>query len=144
MIVHGYTKIGSILVTIDGETWDVPDDMSSRMRQLIYEWEFDEDGNRVNTIPPYVPEPEPPVIIIVNSFDFWDRVTETESDEIEDWLLTQTSKFRRMFNAATEYRSDNSLWETLEPGLKTLFGEVRAAQLLASSATERNSDADNV
>ncbi|EHJ98823.1 hypothetical protein AT5A_09020 [Agrobacterium tumefaciens 5A] len=37
--------------------------MASRFRQLIAEWEFDEDGNRVNVIPPYVaaPAPAPPI-----------------------------------------------------------------------------------
>ncbi len=49
MQVHGYTATGSISATIDGETWDIPDDMSSRFRQMIAEWE--EEGN---SIPPYV------------------------------------------------------------------------------------------
>ncbi len=50
MQVHGYTSTGSISATIDGEKWDVPDDMASRFRQLIAEWE--EEGN---VIPPHVP-----------------------------------------------------------------------------------------
>lgn len=61
MQVHGYTATGSISATIDGETWDIPDDMSSRFRQLIAEWEFNEDDERVNTIPPYV-APELPEV----------------------------------------------------------------------------------
>ncbi|HBT70052.1 MAG TPA: hypothetical protein DEB63_19680 [Agrobacterium sp.] len=61
MQVHGYTALGSISATIDGDLWDVPDDMSSRFRQMIAEWEFDEEGNRVNTIPPYV-APEVPEV----------------------------------------------------------------------------------
>jgi hypothetical protein len=56
MQVHGYTSIGSISATIEGELWDVPDDMSSRFRQMIAEWE--EEGN---TIPPYV-APEVPEV----------------------------------------------------------------------------------
>lgn len=55
MQVHGYTAAGSISATIDGETWDIPDDMSSRFRQMIAEWEFNGEGERVNTIPPYAP-----------------------------------------------------------------------------------------
>lgn len=50
MQVHGYTATGSISATIDGETWDIPDDMSSRFRQMIAEWE--DEGN---TIPVYSP-----------------------------------------------------------------------------------------
>lgn len=50
MEVHGYTASGSISATIEGENWDVPDDMTSRLRQKIAEWQ--EEGNN---IPPYVP-----------------------------------------------------------------------------------------
>lgn len=56
MQVHGYTSIGSISATIEGDLWDVPDDMSSRFRQMIAEWEA--EGN---TIPPYV-APEVPEV----------------------------------------------------------------------------------
>lgn len=56
MQVHGYTALGSISATIDGELWDVPDDMSSRFRQMIAEWE--DEGN---TIPPYI-APEVPEV----------------------------------------------------------------------------------
>lgn len=56
MQVHGYTAIGSISATIEGELWDVPDDMSSRFRQMIAEWE--DEGN---TISPYV-APELPEV----------------------------------------------------------------------------------
>lgn len=54
MIVYGYTKGGSIRVEIDGIEMFVPDDMDNRHRQMVAEWEA--DGN---TIPAYVPAPEP-------------------------------------------------------------------------------------
>lgn len=56
MQVHGYTSIGSISATIEGDLWDVPDDMSSRFRQMIAEWEA--EGN---VIPPYL-APEVPEV----------------------------------------------------------------------------------
>ncbi|MDH0908808.1 hypothetical protein N5C66_05765 [Rhizobium pusense] len=52
-----------IRAEFDGDDVLVPDDMGNRHRQMIAEWEFDEEGNRVNTIPPYVapPAPVPPI-----------------------------------------------------------------------------------
>jgi hypothetical protein len=56
--VHGYTAFGSNDATIESVRMSVPDDAANRHRQMIRdEWEFDADGNRVNTIPPYVPDP---------------------------------------------------------------------------------------
>lgn len=48
-----YTEGGTILATIDGTEYFIPDDMANRHRQMIAEWEA--DGN---TIAPY----EPPVL----------------------------------------------------------------------------------
>lgn len=54
MEIHGYNAGGSIDATIDGFRMAVPDDLASRQRQMIAEWEA-----KGNTIPPYV-APEPP------------------------------------------------------------------------------------
>lgn len=54
MNVIGYTETGMIRAEFDDTEILVPDDMGNRHRQLIAEWEFDEEGERVNTIPPYV------------------------------------------------------------------------------------------
>lgn len=60
MNVIGYSKDGiSIRIEIDGAEIFVPDDMGNRDRQMIAEWEFDDEGNRVNTIPPYADNTEP-------------------------------------------------------------------------------------
>ncbi len=50
MEVRGYTREGTIEVTIDGLGMTVPDDMSNRHRRMIAEWEA-----AGNTIPAYVP-----------------------------------------------------------------------------------------
>ncbi|KQV27843.1 hypothetical protein ASC97_05610 [Rhizobium sp. Root1203] len=55
--VIGYQANGSIKAVINGTTWFVPDDPSNADRALIAAWEFDESGNRVNTIPPYAAPP---------------------------------------------------------------------------------------
>ncbi|WCK27055.1 hypothetical protein [Agrobacterium pusense] len=63
MNVIGYTESGMIRAEFDGDEVLVPDDMGNRHRQMIAEWEFDEEGNRINTIPTYVapPAPVPPI-----------------------------------------------------------------------------------
>ncbi|CUW95122.1 hypothetical protein [Agrobacterium genomosp. 2] len=63
MNVIGYTESGMIRVEFEGAELLVPDDAGNRHRQLIAEWEFDDEGERVNTIPPYVapPVPVPPI-----------------------------------------------------------------------------------
>ena len=54
MNVIGYTESGLIRAVFDGEQGEsfVPDDMGNRHRQMIAEWEAEE-----NTIPPFVPSP---------------------------------------------------------------------------------------
>lgn len=54
MLIHHYTKDGSIKVEIGGWEAIVPDDMSNRHRQQIAEWEA--EGN---TIPPCPADPAP-------------------------------------------------------------------------------------
>lgn len=63
MNIIGYTESGMILAEFDGAELFVPDDMGNRHRQMIAEWEFDEEGERVNMIPPYVAPlaPVPPI-----------------------------------------------------------------------------------
>ncbi len=63
MNVIGFTKDGSIRIDIDSVPIFIPDDMGNRYRQLVHNWEFNDDGERVNTIPPYVapPAPVPPI-----------------------------------------------------------------------------------
>ncbi|MFK0384994.1 hypothetical protein [Agrobacterium sp. NPDC090273] len=54
MEVIGYNRHGLIEAVISGVTYVIPDAMENPLRQQVYEWEFDEHGERVNTIPPYV------------------------------------------------------------------------------------------
>jgi hypothetical protein len=63
MNVIGYAENGMIRAEFDGIGLFIPDDIGNRHRQLIAEWEFNHEGERVNTIPPYVapPAPVPPI-----------------------------------------------------------------------------------
>lgn len=53
MEIHGFTKNGSISITLDGVLMLVPDDMANGHRQMIAEWEL-----QGNVIPPYDPSPK--------------------------------------------------------------------------------------
>ncbi len=114
MKIHGYTATGSIRTTIDGEEWDVPDDPSSRFRQLISEWEFDAYGNRVNTIPPYAP---PPIgFKPIPKYDFWRSVDvhlhltkDQVLDAIDKSAMDEREKYRARLgitDAQTYIRDD--------------------------------------
>ncbi len=63
MNVIGFNRYGLIEIEIDGQHFTVPDVPENPHRQLIAEWEFNEEGERVNTIPPFVapPVPSPPI-----------------------------------------------------------------------------------
>lgn len=55
MNVIGFNRYGLIEIEIDGQHVTVPDVPENPHRQLIAEWEFDQKGERVNTIPPFTP-----------------------------------------------------------------------------------------
>lgn len=76
-----------------------------------------------------LPEPEP--IISIPSVTFWERTTETEGSAIEAMLNQQPFRVRQIFMTAQSYRSDHELWPLLQSAAIGLFGEERAAELLA-------------
>lgn len=128
MEVIGYTKDGSIAAIIDGENAIVPNDMRNRHRLMIAEWEA-----AGNTIPPYVPEPEPEPVTIVYPADLWRRVTNDEADVIAEAMQEQPLRLRKIFETAQVYRSDDELWPLLQGMAAQLFGEARASEILAPS-----------
>jgi hypothetical protein len=82
---------------------------------------------------PYTPPPGPPPVIVVTKFDFWDRMTEGECTAAEEAIAAQSAKKRRTFETAQTLRSDNELWGLLVQLTEGLFGEDRAAVILAPS-----------
>lgn len=74
-------------------------------------------------------EPEPPVVI--PAVTFWERTTEAEGSAIEAMLNQQPFRVRQIFMTAQSYRSDHELWPFLQGAAIQLFGEARAAELLA-------------
>lgn len=131
MNVIGYTDYGSIRIDLDGAELLVPDDMGNRHRLMIAEWEA--SGN---TVPPFVPELPASFVTVVYAVDLWTRLTDGEDGEavqVVAEMETQPIRTRKIFESAGSYRSDHELWPLLVQITTTLFGEERAAQILAPS-----------
>lgn len=94
----------------------------------IQAWIADNNPEILPYIPPE-PEPEPPIII--PAVTFWERTTEAEGTAIEAMLNQQPFRIRQIFMTAQSYRSDHELWPLLQSAAIGLFGEERAAELLA-------------
>ncbi|MBS0257267.1 MAG: hypothetical protein JSR13_06070 [Proteobacteria bacterium] len=78
--------------------------------------------------------PSPPEnVAVLYPTDLWRRMTDAEVSAVEAVMVTQSSRIQRIFNAATEYRSDDELWPLLMQIAQGLFGEARAAEILAPS-----------
>lgn len=78
------------------------------------------------------PLPESPITIVFPT-DLWRRMTDGEVSQVEAQIGTQPSRVQRIFNAATEYRSDDELWPLLVGIANSLFGPERAEEILAAS-----------
>lgn len=72
-----------------------------------------------------------PAPIVIPAVTFWERTTEAEGEEIEAMLAQQPFRVRQIFTTAQTYRSDQELWPLLQQVAVQLFGEERAAELLA-------------
>jgi len=89
------------------------------------------DGEVVEYIPPPVEIPDP--VTVVFSVDLWSRMTDAEADQVGVTMADQPFRVRKIFETANSYRSDHELWPLLVQIATTLFGEERAAQILAPS-----------
>ncbi|MFK3690426.1 hypothetical protein ACI2J4_09060 [Agrobacterium tumefaciens] len=90
------------------------------------------DGEVVEYVPPPVEIPQP--VTIVNNIDLWSRMTDDEADQVGSAMDAQPFRVRKIFESANTFRSDHELWPLLQQIATTLFGEDRAAVLLAPSA----------
>lgn len=81
--------------------------------------------------------PEPPrADTVVYSVDLWSRMTNAEADQVGAEMDRQPFRIRRIFESASSYRSDHELWPLLVQIATTLFGEDRAAQILAPPSSK--------
>lgn len=79
------------------------------------------------------PFPFPDPVTVVYSVDIWSRMTGAEADQVGAAMAEQSFRVRKIFETANSYRSDHELWPLLVQIATTLFGEERAAQILAPS-----------
>lgn len=81
-------------------------------------------------IAPYIaPEPQP-VITTLPAVTLWERLTESESEQVNAAMATQPFRTRQIFLTANTFRSDHELWPLLVQMATDLFGEIRAVELL--------------
>jgi len=88
-----------------------------------------QDGKVVAWVPP---EPEPGPVVLYPA-DLWRRTTDDEAEQIEAAMNVQSARLRNLFRTAQTYQSDDPLWSALLGVAVELFGEARAAELLAPS-----------
>lgn len=85
---------------------------------------------------PVVPDP----VTTVYAVDFWTRLDGGEDGnggevaQVLSAMETQPIKTRKIFDTANSFRSDHELWPLLQQLATSLFGEERAAEILAPSA----------
>ena len=73
-------------------------------------------------------------VTVVFAVDLWSRMTDAEADQVGAAMAGQPFRVRKIFETANSYRSDHELWPLLVQIATTLFGEDRAAEILAPSA----------
>ncbi|MCB5205002.1 hypothetical protein LH464_21280 [Neorhizobium sp. T786] len=95
---------------------------------VIFDLTPEEVAEHGSAAPPHVLP-----VTILYPVDLWSRLTETEADQVEAVMLTQSIRVQNIFRSASSYRSDHELWPLLESVAVSLFGEARAAEILSPS-----------
>ena len=87
------------------------------------------NGQVVEYSPPDIEQPQP--VIIVPAVALWERMSQSEAEQVEAVMATKPFRTRQIFLTANTFRSDHELWPLLEQMATDLFGEERAAELLS-------------
>ncbi|WP_433762629.1 hypothetical protein [Brucella anthropi] len=101
--------------------------------ELYWRLAVDEAG-RLGSELKFEPAPEPITgsdVTILPAVTLWERLTETEAEQVNAAMATQPFRTRQIFLTANTFRSDHELWPLLVQMATDLFGEERASQLLA-------------
>ncbi|WPM83143.1 hypothetical protein R5W60_21520 (plasmid) [Brucella pseudintermedia] len=77
------------------------------------------------------PGPLEPALVIVPAVTLWERLSQTEADQVGAAMETQPFRTRQIFLTANTFRSDHELWPLLVSMATELFGEQRASEILA-------------
>lgn len=84
---------------------------------------------------------ELPTVVTLYQIDLWTRLDggkDGNGGEVAKVLAAmeqQPIRIRKIFESATSYRSDHELWPLLKEIATALFGEERAAEILAPSSS---------
>ncbi|WP_439273532.1 hypothetical protein [Pseudochrobactrum sp. HB0163] len=82
---------------------------------------------------PYVPpKPQPEPVTVMPAVTLWERLSNDEAEQVEAAMAMQPVRVRQIFMTASTYRSDHELWPVLQQVAVQLFGEKRAAEILAA------------
>lgn len=87
-----------------------------------------QNGKVVEIAPPAAP----PSVLIVPAVTLWERLTESEAEQVNAAMATQPFRTRQIFLTANTFRSDHELWPLLVRMTNELFGEIRGSELLAN------------
>ena len=101
--------------------------------ELYWQLAVDEAARRGEELE-FEPTPEPIAgsdVRVLPAVTLWERLTETEADQVNEAMATQPVRTQRIFTTANTFRSDHELWPLLVQMATDLFGEDRAAHLLA-------------
>ncbi|WP_235906862.1 hypothetical protein [Brucella anthropi] len=90
------------------------------------------NGERVSMDAGEIPSFElPDPVTILPAVTLWERMSEDEAEQVNAAMATQPFRTRQIFVIANTFRSDHELWPLLRQMATDLFGEARAAELLA-------------
>lgn len=118
---------------LDGELMEGPfgyrpEDAAESTAQ-IKQWLIDHEGEY--TVLPYVEPPPAPYELQIATL--WDRMTDDEAEEFDAAVSTASPlKTRKQFQLAVSMTSDSDLFVWTKALLATLFGDARAAVLVAA------------
>lgn len=129
MEVIGKTSEGMIRIVIDDQEILVPDVPGNSHRAMIEKWEFDEDGNRVNTIPPYAPDTSPQPYRLYKT-TLWVRLSSEEAETVMTAKEQQPAKFRGIWDDAQIIESDSEFFGALKAFLTATLNAEKAEALL--------------
>lgn len=79
------------------------------------------------------PEAPPPAPTLLPASVFFDRLTEEEAEQLDEAMMAKPVKFKRAWQAATEFSETADLWPVMREEMVGLFGEERTAELLSTT-----------
>lgn len=111
---------------LDGVVWQQVDGTTHILAEgMTISQHVDALNNPENSVAPLE-------VKILPAVTLWERMTEDEAEQVADVMKMQSVRTVQIFNNATTFRSDHELWPLLEQIANELFGQARAAELLAS------------